>query len=196
MLLMKQVEIAQRVEEEQARLRRISSRIDQIAREGKMTEQDVILKQVNSVHVLSIREVVLTAEDVGALLGQSAEALIGRGVQPIAPPFAIFHDPAFSDTDLDVEIVFPVAAGAPTEIPMGDGRALTLRELPGIDEVAAIIHMGSYDTLEGTYLSLGRWIEENAYQLSGPARELYLRPHMGGEVGITEIQFPVRKASR
>jgi effector-binding domain-containing protein len=42
-----------------------------------------------------------------------------------------------------------------------------------------------------------KWIESNSYEISGPTREVYLRPANNGSQTdpdtVTEIQFPVRQ---
>lgn len=193
MMLMKQAEIEQQIQEEQARLQRVATRIDQIAKEGKMPEQEVILKNIDALYALTIREVVPTGEHVGILLGQSAGAVFGQGVQPIGAPFTIFHDPEFKESNLDIEIVLPVDKKAPQAIPIDEHRQVTARELPSV-QAACIIHTGNYEHLPESYAQIAAWIEKNEYQITGQVREVYLRPHSKEEDGITEIQFPVVKA--
>jgi len=62
---------------------------------------------------------------------------------------------------------------------------------------ACITHTGSVDNIQETYKAVLKWIEENGYQISGAAREVY---HKGlKETGIdsqnimVEVQFPIRK---
>jgi DNA-binding transcriptional MerR regulator len=193
MMLMKQAEIEQEIEHEQARLRRVVTRIEQIAKEGKMPEQEVILKDIPAQHILAIREVVPTPEHVALLLGQTCAAVFGQAVQPMSTPLIIYHDAEFKDVDLDIEIVLPVNKSAPELIPIDEKRQVTARELPEI-QAACIIHTGDYDSLPQSYAVIAAWIENNDYQIVGRVREVYLRPHMGDDEGITEIQFPVSKS--
>ncbi|MCA9906262.1 MAG: MerR family transcriptional regulator [Anaerolineae bacterium] len=193
MLMLRQAEIEREIEDEQARLARVAARLNQIAQEGKMPEQEVILKTLDPLRVMSIREIIPTGEHVGLLLGQSAGVLIGQGIQPTGAPFTIYHDTEFNDTNLDVEIAFPVAADSPAEIPIDETRALRAQTLPAVAQAASIVHTGDYDSFEQTYAVIGHWIEANGYQIDGPIREIYLRPHSDEEPGISEIQFPVKK---
>ena len=71
------------------------------------------------------------------------------------------------------------------------------RDLPGA-EVAAVIHHGTFTTINQAYEAVLKWIEENGYQINGPCREIYLQPP--AEIGdqndpdtVTEVQFPVAK---
>lgn len=192
MMLMKQAEIEQVIEHEQGRLRRVASRIDQILKEGKMPEQEVILKEIPAQPVLSIREVVPTQEHVATLLGQTCGAVFGQGVEASGVPMTIYHDPEYKAVDLDIEIALPVNKNAPQVVPIDEKRQASSRELPEV-QAACIIHTGNYDTLINTYGVIAAWIENNKYEIVGQVREVYLRPHMDEE-GITEIQIPVSKS--
>ena len=68
-------------------------------------------------------------------------------------------------------------------------------ELPAVEQVAAVIHHGSFTTLKQAYQALFQWIEANGYQMSGPIRELNLVYERGGDQSkfVTEIQVPVEK---
>jgi effector-binding domain-containing protein len=48
------------------------------------------------------------------------------------------------------------------------------------------------DGLTPAYQALAKWIEENNYQISGPACELFYGSPESGEM-TAEIQFPVQK---
>lgn len=194
MLMMKQQEIDARIQDDQARLARVAARLNQLAKEGKMTDQEVILKSIDAMRVLSVRQVVPSGEHVGLLLGAAAMAAVSQGVMPSAPPFTIFHDSDFKEADLDVEIVLPVSGTTPDTIPLDDARALSAGLLPGVASAACLVHTGGFDTLPEAYAVLGRWIEQNGCQINGPAREVYLRPPSEAELPITEIQFPVKRA--
>lgn len=193
MMLMKQAEIEQTIEHEQKRLRGVAARIDQIAKEGKMPEQEVILKDILTQHVLSVREVVPNKEHIAIRLEKTCGAVFGQGIEASGVPLIIYHDPEYKDVDLDIEIVLPTDKPVSQSIPIDEERQATSRELPDI-QAACIIHIGDYDTLMNSYGVVATWIETHKYELVGPVREVYLRPHFDGEVGITEIQFPVSKA--
>ena len=73
-------------------------------------------------------------------------------------------------------------------------RRVALKVLPEA-MVAYTVHQGSYDKLMDTYNTFMKYIEDNGYQIAGPALEIYLTKH--GETpedeALTEIQFPVKK---
>ncbi len=193
MLRLKQAEIAQRVEDEQARLARVAARLQQIEKEGQMPTQDIVLKQIDSLHVLSLREVIPIPTDVGRILQESVMALMARQIDIVGPPAALFHDPEFKLADMDVEVVLPVAASVRVDVPLGDGRHLKAIDLPAIPQAACIIHTGDYSEVEPSYAALSKWIGESGYKLAGPIREVYLTAP-GDPAGIlTEIQYPVAR---
>lgn len=92
---------------------------------------------------------------------------------------------------MDVEVAIPVIGSIP------EGERVKERELPAVEEMACIIHQGSYETIGGTYGQLMAWIEANGYRMAGPVREVYVQgPESGGDPStyVTEIQLPVEKA--
>ena len=65
-----------------------------------------------------------------------------------------------------------------------------------MEQMACIIHEGTFDNLKTTYTQLMGWIEANGYRMNGPIREVYVQWAMPGEDpsnNITEIQLPVKK---
>jgi DNA-binding transcriptional MerR regulator len=195
MLRIKQAEIKQVVDEEQARLARVAARLKHIEQEGNMPVQEVVLKSIELQHVMSIRTVVAKPEEVATLLGEVCGALIGNGIQPTAPPFTIFHDETFKPTDMDVEIVVPVAKNVRGEVLLdGDNtRRIVAYDLSAVPNAATIIHKGDYESFDKTYAVIGQWIDSNGYRIAGNPREIYLSPPDGAKDAVTEIQFPVEK---
>lgn len=194
MLRLKQAEIQQQVQEEQARLARVEARLRLIQQEGKMPEKEVVLKQIESQMVISRREIVPTPEHVGLLIGELAMAVMRQGGEFTGPPMSIFYDEEFKPTNLDVEVAFPVAKGS-KGVALDAGREASTQELPAVAQAASIIHNGDYDGFTETYSVIGHWISENGYRIVGPPREIYLHYSEDNTAeNITEIQFPVERA--
>jgi DNA-binding transcriptional MerR regulator len=194
MLRLKQAEIEQRLDDDRARLARVAARLHQIEEEGDMQTQEIVIKQIESQHVLSIREVIALPNDVGRLLGESISAMLAQGIEVAGPPAALFHDLEFKPADLDVEIVIPVAAPVKVELPLEGGRALKPVDLPALPQAACIIHTGDYADVEPTYAALSKWVGASGYRLAGPIREVYLTAPGDPAGTLTEIQYPVAKA--
>jgi DNA-binding transcriptional MerR regulator len=189
MLRLKQSEIQQQVEEEQARLARVEWRLKQIEQEETMPTQEAVLKQVPSQSVAAVRDTV-DIKDINQLFGEIFAYLGQHRISPSGPPIGIYHDEEFREQNLDVEIAVPVSGTVP------DGDRIMVRELSAVESMACIVHEGGFDTLGGTYGQLMGWIEANSYRMCGPIREIYVRgPESGGDPStyITEIQLPVAK---
>jgi len=191
MLRLKQVEIQERLEEEQARLARVEQRLRQIEQEEAMSKQDVALKEIPAQAVASVRDVIPTYGHFDQLFGEAFAYLGQHRINPAGPPMGIYHDEEFREQDADVEVAIPVSGAVP------EGERVKPRQLPAVDEMACLIHQGGYDTIGGSYGQLMGWIEANGYRIIGPPREVYLRgPESGDDASsyMTEIQIPVEKA--
>jgi DNA-binding transcriptional MerR regulator len=193
MLRLKRVEIEQCIAEEQARLDRVAARLEQIDQEGNMSAHEVVLKPVEPQRVMALRTIIPKPEDVATLFMAAYPALMQRGIQPSSAPFTMFYDPEFKQENMDVEIAFPVASSVTEPITLEDGRAFRIYDLEGI-HAASLVYEGGFDSLEEPYTAIGRWIENNGFQISGVPREIYLRPPSQGTPPLTEIQYPVKKA--
>jgi effector-binding domain-containing protein len=191
MLRLKQVEIQEQLEEEQVRLARVEQRLRQIEQEETMSTQEVALKKMPAQVAASVRDVIPSFSDLGQLFGEIFAYLGRHRINPAGPPIGIYYDEEFRERDADVEVAVPVTGAIP------EGDRVKKRELPAVEEMACIVHQGSYETVGGTYGQLMAWIEANGYRMVGPVREVYVRgPESGGDPStyVTEIQLPVEKA--
>ena len=204
MLRLKQAEILQCLEEEQARLARVEARLRQIEQEEPMSTYDIVLKKVEPQTVVAIRDVVPTYHDQGPLWKELSVYLEQHGAKASGPSLTIYYDTEYRERDVDLEVATPVSA------PLPGNERVRVRELPGAELMACVIHQGSYDALSEAYAALLTWIEANGYRVTGPDREVYLRcpdndyddPDAVGyadyiaddpTANLTEVQFPVEK---
>lgn len=194
MLRLRQAEITQRLDEEKARLARVAARLQQIEQEGHMPTQEVVLKQIETQHVLSLREVIPVPSDVARLMTEGFGAIMANQVEIIGPPAALFHDLEFKPTDMDVEVVFPVAASVKADLALDRDRKLAVRDLPAIPHAACTLHAGDYALFEQTYAALSQWVGTSGYRLAGPIREVYLAAPTDPAGPVTEIQYPVERS--
>jgi effector-binding domain-containing protein len=189
-LVLKQSEIKQQVAEEQARLARVEQRLKQIEQEEAMPTQEVVIKKVPAQMIAAVRDTV-TTEGIAQLFGELFGYLGRLGLGPAGPPIGIYYDEEFREGAIDAEIAAPVVGSVP------EGGRIKVRELPGVDQAASIIHEGGYEDIGGTYGQLLKWIDANGYRIAGPIREVYVQ---GAEPGrdpseyVTEVQLPVEKA--
>ncbi len=183
--------IQQQVGEEQARLARVEARLRQIEQEDKMPSYEVVIKKIEPQTVASLREVIPVPQDVGKMFERLFTYLGQRGVRPVGPSCAIWHDTEYREKDLDTEVVVPIAEALPA------GNGIKTVQLPGVASMACTVHQGSYEGFSQAYAALMEWIGANGYRIAGPIREIYLRGP-GPEptdptTYVTEIQVPVEK---
>ncbi len=190
MLRIKQAEVKGRVEEEQARLARVEWRLKQMEQEGIMSTQEVLIKNVPALKVASVRDVIPTYGDISQLYGELFKYVGRRRARPSGPALSIYYDEGYRETDIDVEAAVPVSKDLP------DGDRVKVRELPAVEEMACIVHRGSYDSMGEPYQRLLTWIEDNGYRICGPNREVYIKgPGLLTKPSkyVTELQIPVEK---
>jgi effector-binding domain-containing protein len=158
-----------------------------IIRGGSMSYQCQV-KEQPSQPTLAIRtrtSVQQLGQALGEAYGAIAQYLGELGEAPAGPPFAAYHNEDMED--LDVEIGFPVARELP-----GRGDILA-GEIPG-GGVATCLHTGPYSGIGSAYEALSHWMEENGYQPTGVAYEVYLNDpdETPPEELQTQIAFPLK----
>jgi effector-binding domain-containing protein len=186
MLRLKQVEIQQNVDEEQARLARVERRLRQIEQEEAMPAQEVVLKTIPAQQVAAVRDVV-ALQGLGQLFGEVFGYLGQHRISPVGPPVGVYYDEEFRE-EMDVEVAVPVAG------PVPEAGRVKMGQLPAVETMACVVHEGGYDTFGATYGQLMTWIEANGYRIAGPIREVYLRgPESGNDPStyVTEVPRPV-----
>jgi len=191
MLRLKQVEIQQRMQQEDEKLTRVAARLRQIEQEDKMSNYDIVIKKVEPQRIASVRDVIPTYPEQGHLWQELETVLTQNQVKPTGPCFTLYHS---DEPKIDAEVCEPIAKGGS----LPQHPRVQIRELPG-DEVAAVIHHGSFTTIGKAYEAVLKWIETNGYQINAPSREIYLQPpaEMGDQNDpetVTEVQFPVTKS--
>jgi DNA-binding transcriptional MerR regulator len=190
-LRLKQVELADEVQQAQARLRRVENRIQLMEKENDMSDYEVIVKQVQPQQALSIRQRADAAEIEG-LFAEVGAALAEHQVNPSGPWIALYHHEGFRSDNLDIEIAVPVDETVDA-VPMSDGRELIVRQLEAFDTVATVVENGHNESWAGSYGQLGQWLETNAYEITLPTREVFLTKPDDPAGWQIEIQFPVQK---
>jgi len=191
-LKLRQAEIRQRVEEEEARLERVDLWLREIEQEDSMSKYDVVIKKIELTRVASVRGVVPTPPDQRSLWDELLGYLHQKNARMIGPPMALYHDPEFKERDWDIEVVMPIGDG------LESGQSVQVYDLPGAEKMACVVHTGSFATIGEAYDAIAKWMDQNGYNIVGPGRELNLRlPDKLGDQNdpntVNEIQFPVEK---
>lgn len=202
MFKLKRAEIERQVQEDQMKISRLEARIHQLNRKEEAGMYDVILRSVGAELVASYRDVAVDDDRITSMFVE-LETHVARFEKARAdkPPFSVYYDAEYRETDIDAEVAVPLAFAIPgTEI-------IQVREMPAIAKAACVVHSGGYATLYQAYNALLNWIEENNYRMLGPIREVYLRygaDDLGFELPpnhlaqnsdqyVTELQLAVEK---
>ncbi|MEV1074737.1 MerR family transcriptional regulator [Micromonospora parva] len=192
MLRLRRSQLAEQLAADTARLAAVEARLRMIESEGRMTTQDVVLKEIAPARVAELTAVAASyqGEDIGPVIQPLYPELFRRlsaaGVNPSGPAVA-WYEPADAGGDAVV-----VHAGVFVDAEPAAAPDVTVRDLPPLNSAATIIHHGSMDDVEPSMQALARWIEENGYRTDGFAREVYLDYCADTpEKGVTELQLAV-----
>ncbi len=197
MLTLRKAQIEQSVQEEMARLRVVETRLQQIDTHGLVQEPDVVLKSVPAQYFLALREI---------LPGMNAIRRLVKHISTVVPSVVghnslsnigiVIHSPVYDPEALDVEIGYLLTGKAPKLVRLSEERMLTLHELPAIDMVATLVHVGRVDDTHSGYGELGTWIEQKGWQINGAGREILMQLPLTSEEdeAVIEIQLPVSRS--
>ncbi|MFC4147588.1 MerR family transcriptional regulator [Micromonospora mangrovi] len=193
MLRLRRAELAARVAADTARLAGIEARLRMIETEGRMTTEDVVLKEIAPVRVAELTAVAAgyDAPDISPVIQPLYPELFRRlanaHVPPAGPTIARYEPTGDGDAVV-------VHAGVTVAVDPSAARDVAVVDLPAVPAAATVVHHGSMDEVDRSMQVLARWIEENGYRADGYAREVYLdycpdEP----EKGVTELQIAVSR---
>ena len=184
MLRLRQAELVAQISEDRDRLDRVARRLHTIESEGKMSENEFVLKQLEPVRVAAVSTTVGSVEEIGGVIGPCFDRLAGSLVEagtPPVPPSVAFYE-VLDDGAMKVNAAF--AYGGPA----ADGFDVV--DLPPTDALTTV-HHGSMDTVADTWQELVRQAEAQGRRLTGPGREVYLEMPEDPTAWVTELQQPV-----
>ncbi len=196
MLQLRQAEIEQQVQEEQARLARVASRLRQIEHEGEASPYEIVIKHLSAQTILSLRAIVPELRDMTPYRCTMYDDLY-RTVERLrlrvaGPELALYHIPVYVEQDIDMELAVPVE-----RVPRADalGERMTVRALPEVAQMASVIHQGDLWDVGQAIVALFTWLGENERVAAGPYREIHLYgrendPHDLRNT-VIEVQVPL-----
>jgi DNA-binding transcriptional MerR regulator/effector-binding domain-containing protein len=177
---------------EEARLQRITARLDQLAAsEANDARRDVALKRSEPMSLLGLRRRVSGQREIGPFAVAVVERLAAEELWPMSPLVHLYYevDPHTEEFDL---FVGATVSGAPHD------EVTWAREcLPAGELLACAIYRGDYPQIGSAFAALGRWLFASGYRATGPCREVYHRSplHTANPLEyVTEIQYPVTRA--
>lgn len=193
MLTLKKAEIEQQLLGDLQRIRNIESRLKAIRNAETHHMPDVIVKQVPSQPVLSVRTMIETFDTGMMIYGQMMKALpqkSGYGLFTV-----IWHSGGFYDHNSDVEICRMIDAKSHIDVALTDELKMCYKELPAVPTMATYVVRGNTERMHYGYGAIGTWAEVNHYRFSDAPREVFLTmpQTVDSRDGIIEIQFPVER---
>jgi len=207
MLTLRQADAEREVYETQARLARIEARLREIELEGQVPQYDIVVKSIEPAWVISTRQIVSSAEEMGTLCwslhGELRAWMKEHGIRarsfPAPDLLNLYYNSEYTEINLDVEAA--VVAEPPAKLrsaSLPDAPfALRAYELDGAPTVASGVHRGSMRDLTQLIKAMLMWVSQNGYVLAGPVRELHLTPRDPNNLDnrVVEMQMPIEAQS-
>lgn len=210
MFRMRQVEIEQNLQLEEARLAQVEARLRYLDQEFTHLKHDIVTRSLPPLLVTSIRRNAYNSSGSLDELVREFEGLVNdlegyvnaHQARAGYSPLSLCFDDEYSEKTTDIEIAIPITHPIPST------EQASVREIPGVPLAACIIYTGGYERSGEAVTALMIWIEANGYRSCGPMREVYLR--LGAympdvkylpnefltdrkELYVSEIQLPIEK---
>jgi DNA-binding transcriptional MerR regulator/predicted transcriptional regulator YdeE len=192
MLRIRRAQIEQGLVDDEARLRRVEAHLRAIEGSNPMTNHDIVLKKTAPLRI---------AEAVGVAPGfgpENLSPLFGRLLPEVyahidaAGAKPGMHVGWYEQPDDEGSVVLHAGVDIGDQS-VDSSETVHVVDLPVV-EVASVVHQGSMETIEDTYVALVAWIEDSGYRLAGRSRELYLEFHDPGDArNVTELQMPIAR---
>lgn len=202
MFLLRKAQIEQALQAEQRRLRAIESRIQRLDHPETADVAEVVIKSLPAQRFLATRDVFTSLAGVRAVVGEIHASVVAHGKDLMPGPFVIvIHSDVYEPEQLDCELGQVIQAADAPSFTLVTGQIVSLRVLPAVARAATLVHIGPLESKHLAYQALGGWLEANAYRMSGPGREVFLRlPVAGAGVestaettteAVIEVQLPI-----
>jgi len=192
MLRLRQAELEAQLSADTSRLAGVESRLRMIETEGRMTTQDVVVKEVPPVRVAELTGVAASysSPDISPVIQPLYRELMQRLAK--AGVAMSGHGVAYYETAEDESVI--VHAGATVAADPHANHGFAIVDLPAVPAAATLIHRGSMDHVDQSFQTLAKWIDENGYRTDGNPREVYIDYDPDdAENGVTELQIPVAR---
>lgn len=197
MLKMQLATTERELENAQARLARIQSRLRYLDLEQDMSTYEMTLKSVPATVIASMREIVPTVaqmpERCGVMFNTVAQWMVAQKL-PFGPGLTLYHhqEAERENTDTECAFLLPGVEASTLSPP----APITVRELEALPQVISTLSADDFyqkvDGLAPVYQALAQWIEANGYEMTGPPRELFFGSPQAGDL-TAEVQIPVRR---
>jgi DNA-binding transcriptional MerR regulator len=201
LLTIRRAELESTVTESYARLAQVESRLRGIA--GDLPTADVVIKELPAIRLVGLTTTAasFTPEDISPvvrpLCGELGYRLPDAAVRPVGRLTCLYERSRLrSDEDeVVVRATVPATVDADSnqEGAGGNLNGLEVIDLPAV-RAATLVYRGPIDQVLPAWQALARWIDDNGYRSSEPARELYLDCPDDPNDWVTELQEPIEPA--
>ncbi len=178
------------VEEDASRANQRLTTIDGLLahfREAPMT-LDIARTTHPALQAVTLRRRIPSYGDEGVLWDELMRALPPAVMAHISgPALAIFHDPEYRESDVDVEIGLPVTGAVEVSEPV------VVTQIPALDVVVVTVN-GSYDGISKAMSAVATWMDTHGVTVAGPMYNRYLVSPAQTEnpdEWVTEVCVPV-----
>lgn len=190
-LLLRYDEMKIEVMEKQSKLKLLENVINRIGKDCDYMKYNVVIKELPSRYVASLRGIVPGNQQEGLLWDKLSKQIETQNVEYASPcfPVTIYHDESYKEKDVDVEIQIPVSG---KYIDTEDVRFITTEPM----NVASVIINGNYEQLPEANEAVAKYISDNEFTMSRPMFNIYhVNPGIetNPENWVTEICYPVMK---
>ena len=198
MYSVRQGDLERELAENQRRLQQVEARLARLRQEpGDSDSYEVLVKSSPGFHVLGIREIVPTVEQVGDYCDLHIRslklALDSHNLQTAGGSLNFYHMDEYRETDLDVESGLIIEPHTAEEFEGG----IYIRYEPTVERMASLVCTTSFERLTENVLALLQWVAINDFTYAGALREVHLfgdpTEVCGIEEVVLELQIPVKK---
>jgi DNA-binding transcriptional MerR regulator len=205
-LQLKQAELRQRVDEEQARLARVEARVQYLECSAAPPDIEIVMKRTEPMSVLSVRRALKRGENPVELIRDGIAVLRECNLwQYVESLMCIYHTryivhcrPGIQPRRGLAEAAYAIDLTKVHDVPRVRNQRMRAYTVPNYDLVASVIHVGADNIRHLTAQEIWNWIERNHFRLAAPPREIYLRrgkPERPQD-NITEMQYPLEKIGK
>ncbi len=196
MLILHKLETQKRLAMEEARLKRLEARIEQVGDFNNAELGNIELKSLEACYFLSYRETLTHIKEAASLAAQVLQAQAKYSGSKATNKLAkIMHDDAYKEDQVDIEYGIISKEKTELSICIDSHKHFSYKKLPYQELALCMVHIGLPCTTFKTRVNIARWMEENHYQLCAPVREIFVVPPQQGKFDQTvlELQYPIEK---
>ncbi len=192
-LRVQEQQLAESAQKLQTQMHLIQTAIERLGKENSAMTYQATTKTFPTMNMMTLRRIIPSYNREDLLWEQlcSEAAKHGMNIQCSSPRFscAVFYDEGFKEHDVDVEIRIAVNGTYP------DTEFLRFKTIPPVTAATVIVN-GSYEQLPEACAAVGKWMDDNGYELDGPMFTVYhVNPSddPNPDNWVTEVCYPIKK---